>query len=73
MLKNRFDLKGEFRGQAFGYTIFILNMTAGNIPALVPYIKSILPYETVLLIMVPGFYGIAVIIWLAHFVKLRLG
>ena len=60
--------KPEYRGGAIGYTIFLLRLVAGSLPGLIlSPLKASLGYFWALIIMVPGMYFLAALVWLFLF------
>jgi len=60
--------KPEFRGGAIGYSIFLLRLCAGSIPGIViSPLKESLGYFWALMIMVPGMYFLAALVWIFLF------
>ena len=61
------------RGQAIGYTIFILRLVAGILPGvIVPFLKVYLSYFAVLVLLVPEFHLISATLFLATFFVVKV-
>jgi len=55
----------SFRGQAIGYTYFILRIVGGNLPGLlVDPIKNATSYFMAMIILVPGLFILSAVLFL---------